>query len=75
MLPQYIDNLCRLGLAEVPPLRRLAEEFRYDRIKSLDVVTDTEKKIPTNGTFEFIQTMVGLTVLGATFRKACVTTP
>jgi hypothetical protein len=75
MLPKYIDNLCRLGLTEVPPMRWLVEDFRYDRIKSLDIVSATEKKIPNGSTFDFERKTIGLTVLGAAFRDACVTTP
>lgn len=75
LLPNHIDNLCRLGLTEVPPMQKLAEDNRYDRIKALDIVSATEKQIPEGSTFDFIPKMIGITVLGGTFRDACVTFP
>jgi hypothetical protein len=75
MVPKYVDNLCRLGLTEIPAMTWLAEEFRYDRIKQLEIVRTAEKKIPEGSTFEFILKMFGLTVLGDSFRAACVTEP
>ncbi len=75
LLPKYVDNLCRLGLTEVPPMAKLAQEFRYNRIKELDLVKKTEQEIPKGSTFNFTPKMIGLTVLGGAFREACVTPP
>lgn len=75
MVPKYIDNLCRLGLTEIPPLLKLAEEFRYDRIKRLAIVKAAEKQIPEGSSFDFVPKVFGLTVLGGAFRAACVAEP
>ncbi|MCX6584087.1 MAG: DUF4393 domain-containing protein [Candidatus Aminicenantes bacterium] len=74
-LPKYVDNLCRLGLTEIPPMTKLAEDFRYDRIKELDLVKKTEQEIPKGSIFDFTPKMIGLTVFGGAFRDACVTPP
>lgn len=72
LLSRYIDNLCRLGLTEIPPMERLAEDYRYDRIRQLEFVKRMEQEIPEGSTFEFDAKMIGLTALGGAFREACV---
>lgn len=72
-LPQLIENLCRLGLTEIPPLRRLIDDWRYDRIRALETFIQTKASVPQDGQFREGLAMFGLTPLGAAFRKACVT--
>jgi hypothetical protein len=72
MLPNYVDNLCRLGLTEIPPLTKLAEDWRYDRIRELAIVKKAMIEIPEGSMFIFIPKILGLTVLGKAFRKACI---
>jgi len=72
LLSTYIDNLCRLGLTEIPPMTKLAEDYRYDRIRELDLVKNVEQEIPEGSTLEFDPKMIGLTALGGAFREACV---
>jgi hypothetical protein len=72
-LPQLIDNLCRLGLAEIPPLLKLNDNWRYDRIRTLEIFIQAKASVPQNGEFKEELSMIGLTLLGASFRKACVT--
>lgn len=71
-VPKYLDNLCRLGLTEVPAMRRLAEGDRYDRIRKMPIVGAVEKQIPAESKFDFVEKMIGLTVLGESFRSACI---
>lgn len=74
-LPQLIDNLCRLGLTEIPPLRRLADDGRYDRIRALETFIQVKASVPQGGQFTEGLAMLGLTPLGASFREACVNKP
>jgi hypothetical protein len=64
---EYIDNLCRLGLLEVPPGVHLVDDWRYDRIRDLDLVKTTELLV--------VKKMVGVTSLGGAFREACIGKP
>lgn len=69
--PQLVDNLCRLGLTEIPPLKSLSEGARYDRIRALAAYEEIKALIPEGATFVEERRMIGLTQLGAVFRAAC----
>lgn len=71
-LPQLVDNLCRLGLTDIPPLLRLNEVSRYDRIRALEQYGSIKAAIPHGGTFHEALLMIGLTHLGVAFRRACI---
>jgi Abortive infection alpha len=71
LLPRYVDNLCRLGIAEVPSRGGLYEEWRYDKIKNLALVEQVESEIPSGGEFGIVKKMFGVTTLGDAFRRAC----
>jgi hypothetical protein len=75
LLPRFADNLCRLGLTEIPALMRLTEEARYARIRSMAVYEQVKSSIPEGSSFEEDLRMIGLTRLGAAFRKACINEP
>lgn len=75
VLPQLIENLCRLGLTEIPTLRRLIDDSRYDRIRALETYIQAKATVPQGGQFNEGPAMFGLTPLGAAFRKACVSKP
>lgn len=75
LLPRFIDNLCRLGLTEIPALMRLSEETRYTRIRSMAEYSEFKSSIPENSTFAEELRMIGLTRLGAAFRNACIRDP
>ncbi|MCP3959060.1 MAG: DUF4393 domain-containing protein [bacterium] len=70
--PQYVDNLCRLGLTEIPAGKALFEGWRYDPIKELDVFHRTKEQVPGNYGLLLVPKMFGLTVLGGSFRYACM---
>jgi hypothetical protein len=75
LIPNYVDNLCRLGVAEVPSLGGLFDRWRYDRILEMDIVKQAKAQIPDDGEFHFKPKRLGLTSLGDSFRKACVSEP
>jgi hypothetical protein len=72
IIPRALDNLCRLDLTEIPAIRRLAEDWRYDRIRNLPIVAEARAKIPQNAQFVMEEKMIGLTILGQSFRAACI---
>jgi hypothetical protein len=71
LLPQYVDNLCRLGITEVPAMKRLMEDHRYNRIRESYAYIGECKHTPKDASFSEELLMLGLTPLGATFREAC----
>lgn len=72
LLPRFVDNLSRLGLTEIPALLRLTEDARYSRIRSMAAYAEFKSSIPGDSTFAEELRMIGLTRLGAAFRKACI---
>lgn len=75
LLPRLLDNLCRLGLTDIPAMRRLSEENRYARIRAMTEYTEFKAQIPENSSFQEELRMIGLTRLGADFRRACISEP
>jgi hypothetical protein len=73
--PEYLDNLYRLGLLEIPESAHLFDDWRYDKIGNLDSVKNARVDIPQGGQFAIVKKMVGVTSFGEAFRKACVTEP
>lgn len=72
LLPRLLDNLCRLGLTEIPPARRLSEDSRYERIRAMTEYAELKSGIPENSRFSEDLKMIGLTRLGTDFRRACI---
>lgn len=73
-VPKYINNLCRLGLCEIPALQRLADDKLYENIKQLDDVKKFEAKIPPDKTLKHVLKVLELTVMGKSFCNVCITT-
>lgn len=69
--PKYIDNLCRLGLAEMPAGRHLIDDWRYDKIRKSVIVTEVLAGIPAESKEVINKKYIGLTDLGDSFRRAC----
>lgn len=74
LTPKYIDNLCRLGLTEIPYGRRPVDEERY---KALEVdayvrqtIEDIEKSSERKGRTD--RKLLVLTELGKLFIDVCV---
>lgn len=73
LTPQYIDNLCRLGLLHMPAGRHLVGENVYDEL----IKTDEYERLKAQHETEYsttteIKKYIELTDLGAQFRAACV---
>ena len=72
LTPKYLDNLCRLGLAEIPDGRWLFDDWRYDKIRKSKTVIDALKSAPHDGKTDLTKKLIGITDLGEGFRKACI---
>jgi hypothetical protein len=76
LVPGYLDNLCRLGLAEFPEMRSLAKSESYVPLESGAPMADLMNQIAADGkTGRFMRTFIALTDFGTVFIKACVAEP
>ncbi len=77
--PNYISNLCRLGLLRIPPLSRLMDDKLYDPIINHPDVQkgkrDVEARIELFSGFEVEKKYVELTEFGMQFARACIYPP
>ncbi len=73
LTPQYIDNLCRLGLLHMPAGRHLVGENAYDvLIKTEEYEKFKAQHETEHTTTHEIKKYIELTDLGILFRQACV---
>jgi hypothetical protein len=74
LTPTYIDNLCRLGLAEVPAMFEYTAKNVYDELENAQVVQQIKSQIESNPELKAILNRKGLrvTVLGKQFAQICV---
>lgn len=74
LTPTYIDNLCRLGLAEVPAMFHYTAKGIYDALENAPEVLQAKTKIEANPEWSFKTERKGLRVteLGKQFAKICV---
>ncbi|MDA8405089.1 MAG: Abi-alpha family protein, partial [Desulfobacteraceae bacterium] len=74
LTPTYIDNLCRLGLSEVPVMGSYTGKGAYDSLESdpmvKAIITDIEKNEKIKTTIE--RKYLRITELGKLFAKICV---
>jgi hypothetical protein len=69
----YLDNLCRLGLVEIPVFRVLANPEVYAPLESDGAMIDLMKQIAASGkTGSFKRGLIALTDFGTVFISACV---
>ncbi len=69
----YLDNLCRLGLGEIPNDTHLARQEVYDGLKNDSTIKDAITKIDQSGRRpEILQEHFYITSLGKQFYSACV---
>ncbi|MEM9486647.1 MAG: Abi-alpha family protein, partial [Cyanobacteria bacterium P01_F01_bin.116] len=68
----YIQNLCRLGLFEMPTNQRITEELQYERLKKHKDVEKVKKSLPEGAELKLFYRAVGLTAFGDDFRKAVI---
>lgn len=74
LAPTYLDNLVRLGLIEVPTMRRIKADEPYKEIEDFPQVSkilDDLRKIETH-TVEVEKIKLDLTDLGKQFIRSCV---
>jgi hypothetical protein len=74
LLPAYINNLCRLGLAEIPPIWAYTSPGVYDSLEKSAVVLDIKAEIELNPELTVSVERKGLRVteLGKQFAHVCV---
>jgi len=70
----YIDNLCRLGLIEIPAGRHLMNEKLYDEIKELELIKmEAEQIEKIDGKIIYAKKHTAITDFGRQFCNACIT--
>jgi hypothetical protein len=74
MTPTYIDNLCRLGLAEVPTFWEYTTKGVYEALENDPQVKAHKASIEANPEIQPVLEKKGLRVseLGKQFARACV---
>ena len=74
MTPSYVDNLCRLGLAEIPALSELTDAGQYEPLERHPTVENIVAEISasTEDKPEIIKEILKVTTLGGQFCNACV---
>ena len=74
LVPNYIDNLCRLGLLTMPSGRLLVGDNAYEILIGSEEYKIFKARYETeNTTTNEIYKYIELTKLGAQFREACIT--
>ncbi|MDD5290780.1 MAG: DUF4393 domain-containing protein [Patescibacteria group bacterium] len=74
LLPNYLDNLCRLGLLEIPPMVHIVAEGLYEELESDKALDPIKKQVEAKEgwTLSFNRKEISLTTLGKQFCLACV---
>lgn len=74
LTPTYIDNLCRLGLAEVPTFWEYTSKGVYDALENDPVIKAHKASIESNTEIQPVLERKGLKVseLGKQFARICV---
>ena len=74
LTPTYIDNLCRLGLAEIPTMYQYTGKGVYDTLENAPDVLQIKLQIEQNPEFRCAIDRKGLRVteLGKQFARICV---
>lgn len=74
LTPTYIDNLCRLGLAEIPTMFQYTSKGVYDPLENAPEVQNAKSRIEANPELRCSLARKGLRVteLGKQFARICV---
>ena len=74
LTPTYIDNLCRLGLAEIPAMYQYTGKGIYEPLENAQEVQNAKAQIESNPEWRFSIERKGLRVteLGKQFARICV---
>lgn len=74
LTPNYIDNLCRLGLMEIQSDRYLADDKLYEEINNLDFVKQIKEEFSNmERQLIFKKKHISITDFGLQFCIACIT--
>lgn len=73
LTPTYIDNLCRLGLSEVPPMFQYTSPGVYDPLEKDEYVQQLMKNVESNPLLTPVVERRGLRIthLGSQFASVC----
>lgn len=74
LTPTYIDNLCRLGLAEIPAMVSYTGQGVYDSLENATKIQDQKYQIERNPEWKFSieRKALYVTELGKQFARICV---
>ncbi len=74
LTPQYLGNICRLGLAEFHRNNYIADEGLYQGLENHEIIQSIKKdlKVKLKLDAKIVREYVGITQLGRQFCKACV---
>jgi hypothetical protein len=73
LVPAYLNNLCRLGLLEIPPSQYFSDPALYERLERHPVVESLRASAAVQGrTIECDPGAARLTPFGKQFCRACV---
>jgi len=74
LTPNNLDNLCRLGLLEVPPFLTIADSPEYEMLEASEEIQKVKMQIEslTDKTFDVDKKCIRLTALGRQFCNVCV---
>lgn len=74
LTPNYLDNLCRLGILEIPSGRRLNDPKAYEAITSAPDIEMLKRQFENSKTHSigFDQKYIAVTGIGRQFINACV---
>lgn len=74
LTPTYIDNICRLGLAEVPPMFQYTSPGIYEALEASGRILQIKSEIESNPevTLEIERRGLRITELGKQFAAICI---
>lgn len=74
LTPNYLDNLCRLGILEIPSGRRINDAKAYDAITNVPSIVQLKKQFESNENHSigFDQKFITVTGIGRQFINACI---
>lgn len=74
LTPNYLDNLCRLGILEMPPGRSIKDPKKYDDIINDPLVEQFKNRLKDykDHSIGFNRKLITVTCLGRQFINACI---
>lgn len=74
LTPNYLDNLCRLGILEIPSGRRINDPKAYEAVTNAPGIVQLKKQFENNEnhSIDFEQKFISVTGIGRQFINACI---